>query len=155
MVTRTRRSRASITFMKYCYNCDRVTIGEPLFCNFCGRSYDVKLCPRLHVNPRGTRVCSKCGNSELTTPQPRVPFWATLLLFLLTLVPGLILCVISIGLVAFFFDRFLFSHDMVVGLAAIDFILGALWWGWTQIPLYFRKTIHRWLQRKEKDEGGR
>jgi hypothetical protein len=24
-----------------------------------------------------------------------------------------------------------------------------LWWGWTHIPLYFRKTIHRWLQRKE------
>jgi hypothetical protein len=70
-------------------------------------------------------------------------------LFFLTLVPGLILCVISIGLVVFFFDRFLFSRDMLVGLAAIDFILGALWWGWTQIPLYFRKTIHRWLQRKE------
>ena len=32
---------------------------------------------------------------------------------------------------------------MLVGLAAIDFILGALWWGWTQIPLYFRHTIHR------------
>jgi hypothetical protein len=41
---------------------------------------------------------------------------------------------------------------MLVGLAAIDFVLGALWWGWTQIPLHFRKTIHRWLQRKEKDE---
>jgi hypothetical protein len=23
---------------------------------------------------------------------------------------------------------------MLVGLAAIDFMLGALWWGWTQIP---------------------
>jgi len=42
--------------------------------------------------------------------------------------------------------------DMLVGLAAIDFVLGALWWGWTQIPLYFRKSIHRWLQRQGKDE---
>ena len=134
--------------MKHCYNCDRATIGKPLFCNFCGRSYDVKLCPRLHVNPRGTRVCSKCGTSELTTPQPRVPFGARILLFLLALVPGLILCIISIGLVIFFFDRFLFSRDMLVGLAAIDFILGALWWGWTEIPLYFRKTIYRWLQKQ-------
>ena len=141
--------------MKYCYHCDRVTIGEPLFCNFCGRSYDVKLCPRLHVNPRGTRVCSKCGSTELTTPQPRVPFWAQLLLFLLTLVPGLILSLISIGLVVFFFKRFLFSHDMLMGLAAIDFILGTLWWGWTQIPLYFRKTIHRWLQRHDNEDGSK
>jgi len=138
--------------MKYCYHCDRVTIGEPLFCNFCGRSYDVKLCPNLHVNPRAARVCSKCGRTELTTPQPRVPFWAKILLFTLTLVPGLILCFISIGLVVFFLDRFLFSRDLVVGLATMDFILGALWWGWTQIPLYFRKTIHRWLERKERDE---
>jgi len=108
--------------MKYCYNCDRVTIGEPLFCNFCGRSYDVKLCPRLHVNGRNTRVCSNCSSSELTTPQPRVPPWAKILLFLLTLIPGLILVVISIGLVAFFVNRFLFSHDMLMGLAAIDFV---------------------------------
>ena len=139
--------------MKYCYNCDRVTIGEPLFCNFCGRSYDVKLCPRLHANLRGTRVCSKCGSSELTTPQPRVPFWARILLFLLTLVSGLILCVISIGLVIFFFNRFLFSHDMLVGLAAIDCILVALWWGWTQIPLYFRHKIYRWLQNNDRDRN--
>src|SRR6266853_2119732 len=59
---------------------------------------------------------------------------------------------ISIGPVIFFFDRFLFSHDMLVGLAAIGFMLGALWWGWTQIPLYFRKTIHRWLQRNGRDD---
>jgi len=87
----------------------------------------------------------------LSTPQPKVPFWATLLFFIFTLVPGLILCVISIGLVAFFFDRFLFSHDMLVGLAAIGFVLCALWWGWTQIPVYFRHTIHHWLQRNDKE----
>src|SRR5438132_6306112 len=104
--------------MKYCYHCDRVTIGEPLFCNFCGRSYDVKLCPRLHVNPRGTHVCSKCGSTELSTPQPRVPFWARTVPFLITLISGILLSLISIGLVIFFFDRFLFSHDMFVGLAA-------------------------------------
>lgn len=40
------------------------------------------------------------------------------------LFPGLILSMISIGLVAFFFDRFLFSHDTLLGLAAIGFVLG-------------------------------
>jgi len=56
--------------------------------------------------------------------------------------PGLSLVFISIGLVVFFFNRFLFSHDMLLGLAGIDFVLGVLWWGWTQIPFYFRKSIH-------------
>jgi len=136
------RSR-NTTSVKFCYHCGRVTVGEPLFCNFCGRSYDVKLCPKLHANPRGTRVCSKCGSTELSIPQPRVPFWAKILLVLLALIPGLIL-------VVFFFDRFLFRHDMLLGLAAVDFVLVVLWWGWTQIPVYFRKTIHRWLRRNRE-----
>src|SRR5437899_2206481 len=133
--------------MKYCYHCDRVTIGEPLFCNFCGRSYDVKLCPKLHANRRGTRICSKCGSAELSTPQPRVPFWARIALFMITLIFGILFSLISIGLVIFFFSRFLLSHDMILGLAATGSVLFALWWGWAQIPAYFRKTMHRWLQR--------
>ena len=75
--------------MKYCYNCNRVTIGEPLFCNFCGRSYNIKLCPKLHVNPRYAEACSHCGIRELSTPQPKVPFWATILLFFMSLIPGI------------------------------------------------------------------
>src|SRR5258708_617689 len=137
--------------MKYCYNCDQVTIGEPLFCNFCGRSYDVKLCPRLHVNPRGTRVCSKCGSTELSTPQPRVPFWAKIACFLTTLISGILFSLISIGLIIFFFTRFLFKADMLLGLAAVGSMLVVLWSGWTQIPLYFRKIIHQWLQRKRNN----
>ena len=51
--------------MKYCYQCGRMTAGEPLFCHFCGRTYDVKLCPRRHANPRVAEVCSQCGSREL------------------------------------------------------------------------------------------
>jgi len=149
------RPRADSTHLKYCYNCDRVTIGDPAFCNFCGRSYDVKLCPRLHVNPRGAFACSKCGSHELTTPQPRVPSWTKIVLFFLTLIPGILLSIFSIGLVLFFIHRFLFSPDMLMGLAGIDFILGTLWWGWSEIPLYYRKSIHRWLQRHGKADRDR
>jgi RNA polymerase subunit RPABC4/transcription elongation factor Spt4 len=138
--------------VKYCYHCGRVTTGEPLFCNFCGRSYDLKLCPRLHVNTRRASICSQCGSHELSTPQPRVPFWATIVLFLIALISGILFSLVSLGLVIFFFARFLFKDDMFVGLAATGFVVGALWCGWTQIPRYFRKAIHRWLQRKEKDE---
>src|SRR5438132_13577108 len=110
MVSPTRRSPANITLLKFCLYCGRDTVAEPLFCNFCGRSYDVKLCPKLHANPRGTRVCSKCGSAELSTPQLRVPLWAKIPLFLLMLLPSLILVIISVDLVFFFFDRFLFAR---------------------------------------------
>ena len=59
--------------MTYCYNCGHMTAGEPLFCGKCGRTYDVKLCPRLHPNPRGAEVCARCGSRELSTPQPKIP----------------------------------------------------------------------------------
>jgi len=46
------------------------------------------------------------------------------------------------------FDRSLFGRDMVVGLAAIDFVPGALWWGWTHIPRHFEQN-HSSLGAKE------
>ena len=54
--------------------------------------------------------------------------------------------------IIFFFNRFLFSRDMLLGIAATGSVLGALWWGWTQIPIYFRKTIHRWLQKRNRNK---
>src|SRR5208282_5766615 len=82
--------------MKYCYNCNRVTVGEPLFCNFCGRSYNVKLCPRLHKNPRNAQACAQCGSHELSTPAPQAPVWISLTVFLVSLVPGFLLAAISV-----------------------------------------------------------
>jgi hypothetical protein len=58
--------------MKYCYECGHVTAGEPLFCQFCGHTYDVKLCPRMHANPRFAEVCSQCGSRDFSIPQPKV-----------------------------------------------------------------------------------
>jgi len=138
--------------MKYCYNCNRVTIGEPLFCNFCGRSYNIKLCSKLHVNPRYAEACSHCGSRELSTPQPKVPFWATILLFLLSVIPGLLLAIFSILAIVFFVRHFLNDSDMFLALAVLQIVLGLLWWGWTQIPLCFRKAIHKMLQRRRNGD---
>ena len=66
--------------MRYCNQCHRITPGEPLFCNLCGRSYDFKLCPHRHPNPRNAEVCSECGSplnessqTSSALPQPAVP----------------------------------------------------------------------------------
>ena len=84
--------------MKYCYHCGRLTSGEPVFCQFCGRSYDVKLCPRLHPNPRFADVCSQCGSRELSTPQPKVSPWWKVLEFLLRILFGTVLVYLSLSL---------------------------------------------------------
>jgi hypothetical protein len=75
-------------------------------------------------------------------------------LFFLSLVPGLLLAIISIAAIVFFFQRLLNSPDMVLALAMLQIILGTLWWGWTQIPLLFRERIHKMLQRRREDEAG-
>ncbi len=85
--------------MKYCYECGRITAGEPLFCNFCGRSYNVKLCPRHHPNPRIAEVCSQCGSRELSTPQPKVSIGWWLLEGLVRVFLGAFLVVCSLGIV--------------------------------------------------------
>lgn len=54
--------------MRYCRNCRKFTAGEARYCQFCGRTYGVKLCPRGHRNPRAANACSECGSKDLSTP---------------------------------------------------------------------------------------
>ena len=59
--------------MRFCNRCRKLTTGDPLFCAFCGSTYDVKLCSRHHPNPRYVEVCSQCGSRDMTTPHPPIP----------------------------------------------------------------------------------
>lgn len=137
--------------MKFCFNCNHVTIGEPLFCNSCGRSFNVKLCPRLHTNPRNSEACSQCGSRELSTPQPKVPVGMRILMFLLTLLPGFVLTVLTLGLIL----AILANPDMLVLLALLMLPLAVLAWMWGKVPIAVRKLIYRLLQRKRRDEERR
>src|SRR6185369_10621782 len=77
--------------MKRCTACFHYTLGQPSYCTHCGRSYDVKICARGHVNPRGVQYCAECGTGDLSTPAPpatllfRISEW-TLRLALVTFV---------------------------------------------------------------------
>ena len=133
--------------MKYCFGCNHITPGDPLFCQSCGSSYDVKLCPRLHPNPRHAEVCSRCGSREFSTPQPVVSVWTRLLhgmeRMLLTLA---VVVLILAGLVGFL------STHTGQNVAIVFGVLGALgWWLWSQIPEWLRKRIHK--RKKGKRAG--
>jgi hypothetical protein len=142
--------------MKYCYHCNHITPGEPLYCNACGRSYGVKRCPRGHENPRSAQACSQCGSRDLSTPQPRVPWWAPVAQFLLSLVPGVLLGLASITVLAAGVIAVLRHPEMIVELALVAIPFGILWWAWTRIPAWFRTRIYRLLRRRgdHRDEGG-
>ena len=135
--------------MKYCYQCGHMTAGEPLFCGTCGRTYDVKLCPRLHVNPRGAEVCSKCGSRELSTPQPKIPMSWRLLALLVRLSLGLLLFYASLYLVI----ALLRTPEVQRALVAIGLLLAGLWWLWTKLPDWFQEVIRNlWKNRSKRDD---
>ncbi|MGD0904699.1 MAG: hypothetical protein ABR924_17320 [Terracidiphilus sp.] len=135
--------------MKYCYQCGKMTAGEPLFCGTCGRSYDAKLCPRLHVNPRGVEVCSKCGSRELSTPQPRIPMSLRLLALLARLGLGLLLFYVSLSLVI----ALVRTPEVQKAFVAFGVLLAALWWLWSKLPDWFQDVIRSFSKsRRQKDD---
>jgi hypothetical protein len=132
--------------MKFCYQCGRASAGEPLFCSKCGRSYDVRLCPRLHRNSRFAKVCSQCGSRELSQAQVQVSFWWKVLEFLVRAGFGVLLVFLTLaGFVALIRIR-----EVQSGLIALGILLGILWWLWSLLPEWFRKLVSRSPRRKEQ-----
>jgi uncharacterized membrane protein YvbJ len=132
--------------MKFCYQCGRMTAGEPLFCSSCGRSYDVKLCPRLHANRRCAEVCSQCGSRELSTPQPRISIWWKVLEFLAKVFFGVLLVYLSLAGFVALVKTPQFQHALFV----FGILIGLLWWLWSLLPEFFQKIVRRSLTRKER-----
>ena|SRR5215469_13057105 len=138
--------------MKHCYHCGRFTPGKaPLFCQNCGRSYDVRLCPRLHANPRHAKVCSQCGATELSEVQPKVPFWWKALEFLTRVSIGVLLVCLSLGFLITMFQ----SPEGQTALLVGGILLGLLWWLWSELPDWFRKLVRRSLGKKEDEHERR
>jgi RNA polymerase subunit RPABC4/transcription elongation factor Spt4 len=141
--------------MKYCFQCNRVTTGEPIFCNFCGSSYDTKLCPRLHPNPRRAEVCSQCGSRDLSTPQPKVPLWGKALI---KIVPWLVAIPLVIATVLAGIDvlcHLLARPKFQAGMAALVLLMVALWCLWSMLPEWIRKAIYHALSKDDRREHGK
>jgi hypothetical protein len=136
--------------MKFCYACGHTTGGEPLFCNSCGCSFDVKLCSKLHINPRLAEACSQCGSRDLSTPQPRVPLRWRLLAFLVQFLSGIFLVLLTL-LVLLQILKGLFPipkirHSQVI----LVLLLSVLWSMWSILPGSFRRAIYRSIKRRQE-----
>jgi len=135
--------------MKHCYHCGKITVGEPLFCNTCGRSFDRKLCPRLHPNPRSAEICSRCGSRELSTPQPKVSLGWRGIEWLTRISLGAFLVLLSVFLVYEVLATALATQAVQEGLLLLGFLVVLLWWLWSKLPEWFRKFIRKQLRRRK------
>ena len=135
--------------MKYCFNCNRTTAATPLFCNHCGATYDLKLCPRLHPNPRWAEVCSQCGSRDLSTPQPKVPLWAKVLLRVTPIAFGALVAIISVFFLVDLLQPFARHPDL---LFALTIVLSLLWSLWSEVPNFTRRFIYQSIKRRERYE---
>jgi hypothetical protein len=134
--------------MRYCTSCRRFTEGQPLFCSGCGNSFDVRLCPRLHANPRSARVCSQCGSRELSTPQAVGPLLVRLSNHFLSLLPGMALLLLSIALFVAFLETVLTNQDVQGQLIVILLLLGVAWWAYSKLPAPIRHGVSRLIRRR-------
>src|SRR5215813_4390813 len=114
--------------MRYCHQCYRITPGEPLFCNFCGRSYDWKLCPHRHPNPRNAEICSQCGSRDLSMPAPHTSFVVALLVKLLTILPGFALVVLSTLFLFGLIQALLTNQALMFQAVIAGLMLAFLWY---------------------------
>src|SRR5438552_1376245 len=136
--------------MKLCLNCHRTSAGKPTFCNFCGASYNVRLCPRLHINPRSAEVCSQCGSRDLSAAQPKPSLLIRPLLLLLSISPGVLLLA-GLAAVAVAIIQKLFSDpNGLLPLTLIGFALGLLFFLWMLLPNFLKKFIKRLLTNSSK-----
>jgi RNA polymerase subunit RPABC4/transcription elongation factor Spt4 len=139
--------------MKFCYACGRLTPGEPLFCNSCGKSYGVKLCPRLHVNPRSAEVCSQCASRDLSNPGPRVPLWSRILEIFLRAVLILLFIYVALLVLLAILKGILASRQAQDALLCIGVLILILFWLWQEVPDWVRKLVRHVLGRKEQRRG--
>jgi RNA polymerase subunit RPABC4/transcription elongation factor Spt4 len=138
--------------MRYCNQCHRITPGEPLFCNFCGRSYNLKLCPHRHLNPRNAEICSQCGSRDLSMPQPRVPLWLAPLLLLLSALPGLVLIGVTLLFLIGLVNTLTSSPQFLLQFMLVGLMLAFLWYLYMHLPNFLRRFLTRLLSRSQRDD---
>jgi RNA polymerase subunit RPABC4/transcription elongation factor Spt4 len=140
--------------MRYCNQCHRITAGQALFCNFCGRSYDSKLCPHRHPNPRFAEVCNQCGSRELSTPHPRVSLLVRPLVWLLTVLPGLLLAAVSIVFVFGLVRALLIDQQLLFQAVLAGLMLTFLWYLYMHLPHFLRRLLSSLFRRSNGGDHG-
>jgi hypothetical protein len=138
--------------MRYCPQCHRLTTGDPLYCNHCGATYDAKLCPSRHLNPRNAEVCAQCGSRDLSTPAPRMPLWLRPVLLALSILPGIILALLMVLVGSAILHEVATNTQIQAQLVALFLVLALLWWIYIHFPKFIQKALGSLWSTKKKDK---
>jgi RNA polymerase subunit RPABC4/transcription elongation factor Spt4 len=141
--------------MRLCTNCFQITTGDPLFCNRCGFTYNRKLCPSRHINPRAAQVCAQCGSRDLSTPQPKLPLIVRPAVMLLGVGPGWLLLIALVVWSGFYVHRLITDPNGLLPLLCIALVLGILLYLWMLLPNFVRNSIGKAFKGKDKDKSNR
>ena len=107
----------------------------------------MKLCPKLHTNPRFAEACSRCGSRDLSIPQPKVPFAFRLAASLAQGLSGLLLALVSIRfalLIVGVIDAHSEDYETFIFIVALTLS----WFLWALLPNFLRQLIHRALKER-------
>ena len=129
--------------MRYCNSCRRITSGRPSYCNYCGKSYDVKLCSRGHPNPRGAEVCSECGSRNLSMPHSHGGILLWLLVVFGLILPFVVLLLITLGYIGIYVQALFQNSSEILPLMLIGFVIGLLWLLWMLGYSALRRSLYK------------
>lgn len=128
--------------MRRCTYCFRFHPGSPTYCSHCGRTFNVKICSRGHVNHRDVQFCSQCGSAEFSTPAPRATWLFHLSGFVLYLFAALTLTVVGVVGVLALLDA-INTAAVIVPLTKLALMLAFLYWTTTLLPGPVRKAASK------------
>jgi len=141
--------------MRLCTNCYQITTGKPLFCNRCGRSYNVRLCPRLHVNPRPAKICSSCGSKDLSVPQPKASLLFLPLTLLIRMGPGVLLLLALCVFMVFYVRDLVNNPNNLLPMMSLGLALSLLFVCWMMLPGFLKSLFRRLFKWKGKDHSNK
>lgn len=112
-----------------------------MFCTFCGSTYDVKLCPRLHPNPRYAEVCAQCGSREMTAPQPKIPLPLKFLILILRVTPKFLFWSLLLSATLLFCHWLLTDPAGQRLLVCILLLTGSFFIAWKLLPPSMQRLL--------------
>lgn len=119
--------------MKRCPQCFRYALGDPPFCPTCGRSFNVRICSRGHINDRGVTFCAECGSADLSTaaPAPGFLFRLSELCLHVLIVLTFVVVVLAAALGCIYW---LDWSQITPRLLLLVLLLGLAYWAMTLLP---------------------
>lgn len=120
-----------------------------MFCNQCGSSYDVRLCPARHMNLRTALACSECGSRDLSTPQPQLSLGPRIALWFAPILAGLLLILLSLVAFVGILNTIASGRQIPPSLAMGLLLLASLWFCYLHLAISFH-GLFRTIWRKTK-----